>query len=102
MIRLYYIAKVMRKVTSMIMSHYLRPHFRTLMLETPRGRDEASSHAGKAHMARNCRQPLGNEGSLQSIVSKRLGPLGLCDDLDGWDGVGEGGLRGRGYRYTYS
>lgn len=64
MIRFYYVAKVMRNVTSMIMSDYRRPHLLTLMLETPPECDEVSSHAGNAHVERKCRQLSGNEGSL--------------------------------------
>ena len=27
---------------------------------------------------------------------------GLCINLEGWNGEGDGGLKGRGYMYTYS
>lgn len=42
--------------------------------DSPCWLDEVGGHVGKAHMAINCRQPLGPKGALWHTARKKLGP----------------------------
>lgn len=46
----------------------------TCSKDSPCWLDEVGGYVGKAHMATNCRQPLGDKGGLQHTAGKKLEP----------------------------